>query len=129
VPDLASRARLDELLTAFYGRALHDELLGPVFAAAGLELETHLPRIGDFWERTLLGTGRYAGRPMQVHRHLMRSAGLAQQHFDRWLELWHQTLAAGFAGPLADQAGEYAVRMAAAMLRDRPGEDELPLVR
>jgi hemoglobin len=127
VPDLDSRERIDELLAQFYGRALDDELLGPVFAGAGLDLATHLPRIGGFWERSLLGTGSYAGRPMQIHRHLMREFGLTEQHFDRWLQLWHTTLAELFKGPGADQAAQYAVRMAGAMLRQGPGENELPL--
>jgi hemoglobin len=114
--DLDSREQIDALLTAFYGRALFDDLLGPVFLAAGLDLVTHLPRIGAFWEKTLLGTGEYAGRPMQIHRQLMRTAGVDERHFRRWLELWGGALAEGFEGPRAQQAADDAARIAEAML-------------
>jgi hemoglobin len=115
--DIASRADIDALLLAFYGRALHDEQLGPVFAAAEMDLATHLPRIGDFWEVSLLGTGDYSGRPMQLHAHLAEACGLVPELFDRWLELWHETLAGLFAGPVTDRAGTDAIRMAGGMRR------------
>jgi hemoglobin len=126
-PDLDNRAAIDALLVAFYSRALDDEVLGPVFRAARLELATHLPRIAAFWERSLLGTGTYGGRPMQVHRHLMDTAGLAERHFTRWLELWHETLSELYAGPLATKAAQDAVRMGDAMLRQAPEGQGLPL--
>jgi len=115
--DLATRADIDALLLAFYSRALHDDQLGPVFRAAKMDLATHLPRIGDFWEVSLLGTGDYSGRPMQLHAHLAEAAGLLAELFDRWLEIWHATLAELFSGPTADRAGTDAVRMAAGMRR------------
>ena len=102
--DLTDRADLDALLHAFYGCALNDELLGPVFASAGISLAAHLPRIASFWEVISLGTGEYFGRPMQLHRHLADSAGLGALHFQRWLALWDQTLTAMFVGPTADRA-------------------------
>jgi hemoglobin len=126
-PDLDSRAAIDALLVAFYSEALDDEVLGPVFRAAHLELATHLPRIAAFWERSLLGTGTYGGRPMQVHRHLMDTAGLTARHFTRWLELWQQTLAELYDGPLATRAARDAERMAEAMLRQPPSGPGLPL--
>jgi hemoglobin len=127
VSDLDSRTAIDALLLAFYGRALPDEVLGPVFRAAHMDLDTHLPRIAAFWERTLLNTGTYDGRPMQVHRHLTQTAGLAEHHYVRWLELWHQTLDARYAGPLATRAGEVAEQMATALQRDQSGPQDLPL--
>jgi len=116
--DITDRADLDGLLHAFYGAALHDELLGPVFATAGMDLALHLPRIASFWEVTLLGTGEYFGRPMQLHRHLADTAGLGAGHFQRWLALWAQTLTAMFAGPTAERAKTEAVRIAGHMVRD-----------
>jgi hemoglobin len=115
--DLAGRADIDDLLRDFYGQALTDELLRPVFQAAHLDLVVHLPRIAGFWERALFGTGTYSGRPMQVHRELVDTAGLTERHFARWLVLWHQVLADRFAGPVATEAAEQATRMAAAMIR------------
>jgi hemoglobin len=127
VPDLDSREKIDTLLVAFYERALDDELLGPVFRAARMDLATHLPRIAVFWEKTLLGSGSYDGRPMRIHQHLMETAGLRGEHFERWLELWQRTTREGFAGPLAEQAVTDAVRIAEAMLGRQPAAQDLPL--
>lgn len=116
-PDLATRADIDALVAAFYGTALHDPGLGPVFAASGMTLATHLPRIAAFWEVSLFGTGTYAGRPARVHRHLAAKAGLRPEHFDRWLALWRRTVDGMFAGPVAELAKATAARMAVGLAR------------
>jgi len=116
--DIGSRADIEALLWAFYGAALADPVLGPVFTIAEMDLATHLPRIASFWEVTLLGTGSYAGRPMQLHRHLAATAGLAAVHFERWLVLWRHTLTSLFEGPTATRAAGDAQRMAVGMVRD-----------
>jgi hemoglobin len=128
VPDLDSREHIDALLVAFYDQALEDEVLGPVFRAARMELVSHLPRIAAFWEKTLLGTGHYDGRPMQVHRHLMQTAGLAERHFARWLQLWQESIHESFAGPRADQAAEDAVRIGEAMLGRPAARQDIDLI-
>jgi hemoglobin len=116
-PDLTTRDDLLNLLRAFYGQALLDPLLEPVFTGAGMDLEEHLPRIASFWEVSLLGTGEYTGRPMQLHRQLITGAGLTEPLFERWLELWEQTVSELYAGPTGDRAKREAVRMAAGMTR------------
>ncbi len=66
--DLRERADVDRLLRAFYERALVDPLLRPVFVdVAHMDLEEHLPRIGDFWEKVLFNTVTYDGAAMGVH--------------------------------------------------------------
>lgn len=119
VPDLVDRRDVDRLLRAFYGRALVDPLLRPVFVdVAHMDLEEHLPRIGDFWEKVLFDTATYDGAAMQVHRRLHRAHPLTAELFDRWLELWDATLTETFAGPVADAARTHARRIAAAFLRN-----------
>lgn len=124
--DLTDREDVDALLHAFYGKALHDELPGPVFASAGMDLATHLPRIAYFWEVTLLGSGEYFGRPMPLHRHLADTASLGAPHFQRWRCLWDQTLTAMFAGPTAERAKSEALRIAEHMIRDLTHSTPLP---
>jgi hemoglobin len=126
--DLSSRSDIDRLLVAFYSAALHDSLLGPVFAAAGLDLVTHLPVIGDFWQRSLLGSGSYGGRPMAVHRHLNRLVPLTPAMFDRWLALWAHAVDASFQGPVATRAKELATNVAATMQTQLGGQVGLPMV-
>lgn len=119
VPDLTDRTDVDELLRAFYGRALVDPLLRPVFVdVARMDLEEHLPRIGDFWEKVLFNTATYDGAAMRVHRRLHRARPLTAELFDRWLALWDATLTEHFAGPVADAARAHAQRIAAAFLRN-----------
>jgi hemoglobin len=109
---------VEALLRAFYDAALDDGLLAPVFRAAGMRLETHLPRIAAFWEVTLLGTGLYTGSPLALHRRAAAASGLGGPHFARWLLLWERTVRSMFAGPTATCAITEARRMAVGMLRD-----------
>lgn len=119
MPDLTDRRDVDRLLRAFYGRALLDPLLRPVFVdVAHMDLEEHLPRIGDFWEKVLFNTATYDGAAMQVHRRLHRAHPLTAELFDRWLALWDDTLTEHFCGQVADAARAQARRIAAAFLRN-----------
>lgn len=104
--DIASRTDIDLLMRVFYERALADDVIGYIFTeVAYLDLESHLPIIGDFWETMLFRTGDYAARgrnPMEVHRQLHLKSALKPQHFSRWLELFTACVDAEFAGPRAD---------------------------
>lgn len=119
VVDLAGRDDLERLLRDFYSRAFEDELLRHVFVdVVHMDLEEHLPKIVDFWQKVLFNTGTYDGRVMEVHRRVHGRVPLTPAHFSRWLELWRASLDAGFAGPVTDQADAHAQRMAAVFLRN-----------
>ncbi len=88
-------AGLDEAMIAavvarFYDDARRDPLLGPVFnrVIAPEAWPHHLATIADFWSSMLLGTGRYAGRPMPKH---LAIPELSDAHFQRWLALFRRT--------------------------------------
>lgn len=116
-PDIAPDT-LPALLRDFYGRAFADELLGPVFVdIARMDLERHLPVIGEFWSTVLFGTQQYRRNALQPHLRLHRRAGLTPDHFERWLELWTGTLDDRHAGPVAELARVQATRIASAMTR------------
>jgi hemoglobin len=78
--DIASREDIDALMAAFYSRAMADPVIGYLFTdVAELDLEHHLPVIGDFWESTLFGAGNYSrhGRnPLLIHAALDRKSPL-----------------------------------------------------
>jgi len=60
--DITDRDDCERLVRAFYGRAMNDAILGFLFVdVARLDLESHVPRITDFWETILLGAQRYSG--------------------------------------------------------------------
>ncbi len=132
VVDITGRGDLDALLAAFYGRALADPDLRPVFVdVMRLDLDEHLPVIAAFWEHVLFRTGTYSGRTMDVHRRVHQRIPLTESHFCRWLELWQSSVDEMFAGPVAEQAKAHAARMASVFLRNLsagPAPRSLPLV-
>ncbi|HEX6085876.1 MAG TPA: group III truncated hemoglobin [Thermoanaerobaculia bacterium] len=118
--DIASREDIDALMVRFYGRAMSDPLIGPLFTdVARLDLEHHLPVIGDFWESTLFGSGvysRHRRNPLLVHAELDRKARLEPRHFARWLELFTSSVDESFAGTRADYAKQRGHAIARRML-------------
>ena len=123
-PDIQDRADVERLLREFYTRAFADPLLRHVFVdVVHMDLEDHLPRITDFWQKVLFNTGTYDGQAMHVHRRVHARVPLTGEHFSRWLELWRDGLDAGFTGPVTEQADAHARRMAAAFLRNLPGSE------
>ena len=114
--DIQTRADIDALLRAFYARAMTDAHIGYLFTdVAQLDLETHLPRIGDFWEQVLLQRPVYVGNPMAVHVHLHGASPLEASHFQRWFELWAEAVDASYAGPTASEAKRRAAIIAESM--------------
>lgn len=104
--DIETREDIDRLMVKFYERAIADDVIGYIFTdVARLDLEHHLPVIGDFWETLLFGTGNYQrhGRsPLQVHARLSQKSQLKFEHFKRWREIFACTVDEMFAGTRAD---------------------------
>jgi hemoglobin len=116
--DIADRADLAALLREFYGRAFHDELLGPVFVdIAQMDLDAHLPTMCDFWETVLFQAGTYKRNALQPHQRVHALANLTPTHFARWLTLWKATVDDRHVGEKAELAKLQASRMAGAMSR------------
>ena len=132
MPDIATRADIDILLREFYARAFDDVLLRRVFVdEIAMDLEAHVPVIGAFWEKVLLGSGDYSGRAMAAHRAVHARIPLTDAHFARWLTLWRASLDARFMGPVAAKAAAEAERIAVVFRRNLAGrahERELQVV-
>ena len=103
--DIENREDIDLLMLNFYSKAMSDELIGYIFTdVAKLDLDHHLPIIGDFWETMLFRTGNYAkhGRnPLQAHGELNEKEPLLPEHFKRWLEIFEETITDNFSGDRA----------------------------
>ena len=113
--DIETRADCEQLVRAFYERALADPIIGFIFVdVARLDLDAHVPVIASFWETILLGAKSYGGGAFAVHAHLHGKVRLQEGHFKRWLGLWFATVDELFAGPRAEQAKVHAARVAAA---------------
>ena len=104
--DIQSRTDIDLVMRVFYERVLADEVIGYIFTdVARLDLEHHLPIIGDFWETMLFQTGDYAkhGRnPLEVHKELHLRSNLKPEHFERWLKIFVISVNEEFAGERAE---------------------------
>ena len=117
--DISSREDIDALMRRFYGSAMTDPVIGYLFTdVAQLDLKHHLPIIGDFWESALFGTGVYAKHrrnPLLVHAELDPKSPLEPHHFERWLELFEESVDESFAGARSDflkqRAHTIAMRM------------------
>ena len=127
MPDISSRADIDSLMRTFYSRAMADPLIGYLFTdVAKLDLEHHLPVIGDFWESTLFGSGVYARHrrnPLLIHAALDAKETLRPDHFQRWLVLFSDSVDESFCGPRASFAKQRG-RMIAARIQEYLGSDD-----
>lgn len=117
---IESREDIVRLVGQFYGKVRKDSLLGDIFNhhIASDEWPAHLAKLSDFWEGHLLRGTNFRGNPVKKHiqvdqqlKHTMN-----KQHFDRWLQLWSETLDSLYEGDLADKAKIAAQRMGQAQL-------------
>ena len=90
VPSDLDEAMVAAVVSTFYAKARRDEIIGPVFnrVVPSAHWPQHIQTITDFWSSMLLGTRRYMGRPMPKH---IAIPELSDAHFQRWLNLFHET--------------------------------------
>ncbi len=102
--DLVDRNHVVEFIRRFYSDVAQDDLLGPMFNdVARVDWGEHLPKLTDFWCRALFGTAGYSGNPFRAHLDVHTQRAFTIDHFNRWLDLFEETLDCGWAGPNADR--------------------------
>lgn len=122
MPDIRDRDDILVLVRTFYESAFQDPLIGRIFTdVAHMDLDHHLPIMGDFWESVLFQAGGYQRNALALHEGLNRKHPLTDAHFDRWLQLWGATVDCLYDGPVADLAKVQAGRIAASMQRRLQG--------
>ena len=100
--DLETRADIEQVLVAFYGKVLQDPVIGHFFTQiVSLNLETHIPVITDFWEAVVFGHRTYSKNVMEVHQHIHQLANIQKEHLNRWVELFTRTIDVQFEGERA----------------------------
>jgi hemoglobin len=118
LPDLDSRAQIHDLVVRFYREITFDELLAPLFVdVAEVDWAVHIPKLIDFWCRVLLGQPGYDGFVLGAHRQVHDVEAFTPAHFDRWYELFTETVDAGWHGPNASTAKAHAARVASTLSR------------
>ncbi len=100
--DIETREDLELLLAEFYKIAPLDGEIGHHFD--DVDLVSHLPVIVDFWEKVLFGKAVYFGNPLAVHKRLHAKSLLTLAHFQRWVEIFSETIDKFFVGEMADAA-------------------------
>ncbi|SDG09176.1 group III truncated hemoglobin [Mucilaginibacter sp. P25] len=107
--DIEDLTSIKILVDEFYTRVRLDELLGPIFAEViKNDWQPHLDKMYAFWNAALFGVPGFKGNPFARHAPLP----IGNAHFDRWLDLFKETVDAHFAGPMADDAKNRAGLMA-----------------
>src|SRR6476660_1416712 len=97
------------LVNRFYEKVRDDSLLAQIFnERIGNKWLEHLDKMYRFWQTVLLDDHTYFGAPFPPHADLP----VQHLHFERWLELFHQTVNELFAGGKADEAKWRGNRMA-----------------
>ncbi|MFD3324705.1 group III truncated hemoglobin [Streptomyces sp. NPDC058701] len=111
--DIAGRADLDVVLRRFYSAAFADRRIGAFFTEiAGTDLEVHLPRITDFWERSLFRSAGYRRNAFAPHAALHTAREMTAADFGRWVQLWRAAIDGLHSGPNAERAKAQGERVA-----------------
>lgn len=109
--DILTEADVERLVNAFYDKVKDDETLSAVFNPIIKDWDAHLKKMTDFWSTLLLYTKKYKEDPLPKHLPLP----IAREHFDRWLQLFNETLDELFTGPIAENARKRASSIAMIM--------------
>jgi hemoglobin len=123
--DIGSRKDIEVLVTSFYDKVIKDPAIGFIFnGIMRVNWEKHLPIMYDFWETILLNETKYSNNTMGVHFEINRKIKLEEKHFNRWMELFTQTVDELYQGEIADMAKKRAQSIAAVMLFKMNQENE-----
>jgi len=97
--DIETREDLEILLSKFYSKLLSDNTISYIFTdVAKINLESHLPKIIDFWNLSLFGKGDYSNNVMKIHLDLNVEEKLDEKHFKTWLNHFYDTVDENFSG-------------------------------
>lgn len=113
---LDTREDLSFLVNTFYAKIRKDKTLGPIFNMhiSETQWEQHLIKLTDFWETNLFGIAKFKGNPTQKHLNVDHNLdhSIDQFHFERWLQIWFETIDELYYGTNADRIKDAAKRMA-----------------
>ena len=107
--DIKTIEDIQKMVDAFYAKVREDQLIGPIFnEIIQDQWPKHLEKMYRFWQTVLLNEHTYYGSPFGPHAKLP----LNKTHFERWLELFHQTVDDHFAGEKTEEVKWRSEKMA-----------------
>ena len=111
--DIITEKDVQLLVNTFYDKVRKDVMLAEIFNAIIKDnWPVHLARMTDFWSTILLYTKKYKDDPMPKHLPLK----VGKEHFERWLELFNETIDELFEGKIAENARKRAGNIARIMM-------------
>ena len=107
--DISDINAIRSLVDSFYDKVRKDTLLAPIFNnVIGEKWPEHLAKLYRFWQTVLLDQHSYEGSPFVPHSRLP----ISEEHFERWLHLFRETVDELFEGEKAIRAKWQGERMA-----------------
>ena len=99
--DISTLDDIKLLVDSFYGRVREDSQLKDIFNERIQDRwPQHLEKMYRFWQTVLLEEHTYYGSPFVPHAKLP----VELEHFERWIELFGETVEAPFKGEKATRA-------------------------
>jgi|SRR5690606_9171596 len=115
--DIQHRKDIELIVDTFYESVRKDEVIGYLFNdVAKTDWSHHLPKMYDFWEVILFGTGSFKGNPMFVHKELHQKSPLSTEQFAHWFELFQDTVNELYEGKNAEDIKGSASNIAQTMM-------------
>ena len=111
--DLDTADEIFEMVTRQYADVVQDDLLQPyfTFGPGFIDWQGHIGAVADYWCHVLLYAPSYEIDAIEIHRHLHDRDPFTPELFDRWLEIFRDTVDSGWTGPLATSAKKRATGM------------------
>lgn len=115
--DLDSKEEILEMVTRQYADVVQDDLLEPYFnfGPDNIDWQAHIASVTDYWLHVVLLAPDYDIDVIESHRHLHEHSAFTPELFDRWLQIFVDTVDGGWRGPNASLAKKRATGMARAM--------------
>lgn len=115
--DLDTIGEILEMVTRQYVDIVQDDMLEPYFNfnPGFIDWQAHIGAVADYWNHVVLLAPDYEIDIIEHHRPLHHHVPFTPKLFDRWLQIFHDTIDGGWTGPCAHTAKRRATGMAWAM--------------
>lgn len=114
--DIENRQDIAILVNQFYESVRKDEVIGHFFTeVVQVNWEEHLPKMYDFWESIVFGTGDFKGNPMARHFQINQKTSIQTHHFNHWVKLWLENADRLFSGENTEMIKQRAQSIAGLM--------------
>ncbi len=116
-----TRENIEKMVLMFYRKVLKDDIVGPFFIAKlGDDMSNdywkpHLELLINFWSSMTLGDNSYMGNPFAPHTQM---GELKRETFERWLEMFFETVDAVYTPHIADAFKERSIAIAGNFMRN-----------